>query len=82
MTKPDGSMAMTAMDEAQTLKDFFASVFTVEDLKNVSSAPSFHVNEVLSSILISLAIGKRRLKALNPNKSPRHDIWYPYFLRE
>ena len=64
------------------MNSFFASVFTIEDLKNMPSAPSYQFEEVLDTILISPAIVKGKLEALNQNKSPGHDNWHPYFLRE
>jgi hypothetical protein len=39
LTKPDGSTATTAEDKADTLNNFFASVFTVEDTKNMPDPP-------------------------------------------
>ena len=81
LTKPDASMAKTAPDKAETLNDFFASVFTIEDRNNMPSAPSYPVKEVIYSILITPELVKKKLEALNPNKSPGHDKWHPYLLR-
>ena len=72
LMKPDGSTAKTVADKAETLNNFFASTFTVEDLKNIPSTPPSTVDEVLYSIVITPDIVKEKLEALNPNKSPGH----------
>ena len=66
----------------ETLNNFFASVFTVEDLNNIPPAPVFTANEVIYSTPITPEIVKLKLLALKANKSPGHDKWHPHFLRE
>ena len=73
---------MTAQDKAETLNNFFASVFTVEDLVSMPSAPTYDIDETVYSISITPALVKNKLEALKPNKSPGHDKWHPHFLRE
>ena len=82
LKKPDGSKAVTPKHKAETLNDFFPSVFTNEDCQNIPPSPSCHVNEVLSSIEITPETVLAKLNNLNPNKSPGHDKWHPHFLRE
>ena len=82
LTKPDGTSATTAPDKAETLNNFFASVFTIENLTNMPSALTYNVNEVIYSILINPEMVKKKLESLNGNKSPGHDRWHPYFLRK
>ena len=53
LINPDGSPAATPQEKAETLNNFFASVFTVEDLDNVPPAPAFSADEVIFSILIT-----------------------------
>ena len=81
LIKPDGSIAKKAADKAETLNNFFASVFTVENLEDMPPAPPSTVDEVIYSIVITPEIVKEKLEALNPNKSPGHDKWHPFFLR-
>ena len=80
LTKSDGVTAKTSAEKAETLNQFFASVFTVEDLTNIPQAPNYSVDEVILTTLITPGIVKEKLTSLNPNKSPGHDKWHPFFL--
>lgn len=82
LKKEDGTNAISAEDKAETLNKFFASVFTLEDLHTIPAAPSYDFESPLLSIEITSEQVKEKLKKLNPNKSPGHDGWHPYFLRE
>ena len=82
LIKPDGSPASSPEEKAETLNNFFASVFTVEDLNSIPEAPVSRIDEVVYSIRITPELVKEKLLALKPNKSPGHDKWHPYFLRE
>ena len=82
LRKEDGTTATTAADKAETLNKFFASVFTLENLQTMPEAPMYNVETVLRTIDITTEIVKEKLDGLNPNKSPGHDKWHPYFLRE
>ena len=44
--------------------------------------PSINVEEVLSDMDISPETVQEKLKSLNQNKSPGHDNWHPYTLKE
>ena len=39
LIKPDGTIAKSAEDKAETLNNFFSSVFTVEDIENLPAKP-------------------------------------------
>lgn len=82
LTKTDGSKAATAQEKADTLNEFFSSVFTKEVLQNISCTNKRTTNEDLSTINITPGIVYEKLLKLNPNKSPGYDQWNPYFLRE
>ena len=82
LTKADGSKATSSIEKSNTLNDYFTSVFTIEDLQNIPTLSIYHIEENLPSIEISPDLVRNKLKALNPNKSPGHDNWHPYFLRE
>ena len=82
LSKPDGSKASTPKDKAETLNAYFSSVFTVEDIQNIPETTSCVVEEVLQTIEITPTVVRKKLHDLNLNKSPRHDKWHPYFLKE
>ena len=50
--------------------------------ENIPEAPSYNVGELLTTINITPEMVLGKLKGLNPNKTPGHDQWHPYFLRE
>ena len=49
LTKADGTTATTATEKAEALNNFFASVFTLEDLQTIPDAPKYnYVGHVLA----------------------------------
>ena len=74
LLKPDGSKASTPIEKANTLNDFFASVFTIEDNDNIPPIQSYHVEEALQGVEITPEMVKKKLNELNPNKSTGHDM--------
>ena len=62
--------------------EFFVSVFTREDKENIPIPPTRHTEENLETIQITPDCVCKKLKRLNPEKSPAHNNWHPYFLRE
>ena len=82
LKKLDGSYAATDKGKADTLNDYFASVFTEEDLSDIPSAPHMHCNETIVDIYITPEMVRTKLEQLNPNKSPGHDNIHPFTLRE
>ena len=82
LKKPDTSYAATEKGKADTLNDYFASVFTEEDLSDIPSVPHMHCNETIGDIYITPEMVRTKLEQLNPNKSPGHDNIHPFTLRE
>ena len=83
LIKADGTVAASSPQaKAEALNEFFASVFTIEDLNSIPPAPTYNVEEEVCSILITPDVVKEKLQSLKPNKSAGHDKWHPYFLRE
>ena len=82
LTNKDGTKAISAKDKAESLNDFFTSVFATENLGNIPAVKNAPAYEVLSNIEITPDLVRTKLNALNPNKSPGQDKWHPYFLKE
>ena len=66
LKKPDGSYAATDQGKADTLNDYFASVFTEEDLSDIPSAPHMQCNETIGDIRITAEMVRTKLEQLNP----------------
>ena len=82
LTNKDGTKAISAKDKAESLNDFFTSVFTTENLGNIPAVKNAPAYEFLSNIKITPDLARTKLNALNTNKSPGQDKWHPYFLKE
>ena len=82
LSKPNGTKATSSKDKAETLNEFFSSVFTLEDLHDIPAAPTYLVEEVISTIDITPDIVREKLQSQNPNKSPGHDNLDPHCMRE
>ena len=82
LTRQDGTNAKTAQEKADTLNEFFVSVFTREDKENIQIPTNRQIEESLETIQITPDLVCKKLKRLSPEKSPGHDNWHPYFLRE
>ena len=78
----DGQKATTDEEKAAALNDYFASVFTKEDINSVPPVVPKQGVLPLTSVEISPEVVLKKLKALNPNKSTGHDKIHPHFLRQ
>ena len=56
LSKPNGTKATSSKDKAETLNDFFSSVFTLEFLHDIPTVPTYLVEEVISTIDITLSV--------------------------
>ena len=86
LQKEDGSLATEDKEKADLLINFFSSVMTEEDksnLSNIDITPGEKSNfEFITELTITAAEVKKKLKDLNPNKSPGPDRIYPKVLKE
>ena len=82
LTRQDGTNAKTAQEKADTLNEFFVSVFTREDKENIQIPTNRLIEDSLETIQITPDLVCKRLKRLSPEKSPGHGNWHPYYLRE
>ena len=79
--KTDDGRATTDQSKAQVLNDFFVSVFTIEDVSSIPERSS--VTEAnLDSIHVTAEMVNKKLRNLNPNKSPGHDGIHSYLLKQ
>jgi len=74
-------------DDAKTadlLNDYFASVFTVEDLSNMPKVIGLNKNlpRIVSNLIIDDSVVHKKLSELNVNKSPGPDQIHPKLLYE
>ena len=80
----DGTYTTSDKEKAEVLDDLFSSVFTNENMENLpKTTPGEGSNGVfLSEIIITEEAVKRKLKALDPCKTPGADNIHPRLLRE
>ena len=82
LEKPDGSNAITPEDKANSLNQFFCSVFTRERLNDIPELSEDFSGDIFATTNITPEIVWKKLVNLDPNKSPGPDKWHPQFLRE
>ena len=82
LEKGDGSYAHTDSEKAEVLNEFFSSVFTREDLKDIPEPRSRNKEDILEDILITDEDVLKKLQKLNPTKSPGPDGLHPRVLKE
>ena len=82
LQRKDGSVANTAADKADALNSFFATTFTEENLTNIPEmdASGFQ-GEYLDTFKISPDKVLKKLRDLNPAKTPGLDGWHPLLLK-
>ena len=82
ITTPDGALASNPTDKAQTLNDFFASVFTREDLASIPEALATNTGAILDQVNFSPEIIQREIKAMKNGKSAGPDGIHPKVIKE
>ena len=82
LERQDGSFAHTDGEKAEELNKFFASVFTREDVSDVPEPVSKHSGDALSTIVVTEEEVLKKLKKMNPSKSPGPDGLHPRVLKE
>ncbi|CAM1307199.1 ARSA (predicted) [Pycnogonum litorale] len=73
LKKQDGTKTSTEEEKANTLNDFFRSVFTVENPGPLPDPPEYEVREELTHIKIQQTSLKKILENLKPDKAPGPD---------
>ena len=68
---------------ADLLNEYFASVYTEEDLQNMPTAPAvYQGNEPLCKVNLTIERVHEKIRKLDPNKSPGPDEFYPREIKE
>ncbi len=82
LLKEDGSYAHSDSDKAEELNKFFASVFTMESDTDIPDPEPKHQGDNFSSMEVTKEEVMKKLRELNPTKSPGPDGIHPKVLRE
>lgn len=77
----NGKISSSDAEKAKTLNEFFASVFTVEDLQDIPDV-NRRADESILDVNFTIEQVKTRLLSLNPNKAPGPDNLHPRILKE
>ena len=80
-TSDDGE-AISNQEKADTLNEYFSSVFTQEDLNNIPSFPDVFKGTPMTDLQVSEDGIYNKLCNLDVNKSPGPDGWHPHFFKE
>ena len=75
-------LAISDNEKADTLNQFFTSVFTKEDLSNIPDCEPHIVTNYLEHITITRDLLVKKLASLNPSKSQGPDGIHPRVLKE
>ena len=73
LTKEDGSKTKSDEEKAEVLNDFFASVFTRDDTTDIPELDVKYDGAPLEDIVTTSDKVLKKLKKLNPSKSPGPD---------
>ena len=84
LIKADGSEAKTAHNKAETLNNYFSSVFSDDNLHDQQTTldEGTFFGNYLNSFEITKEMVATKLRELNTEKSPGPDKWHPIFLKK
>ena len=82
LTRDDGSSVHNSKEKADLLNETFSEVFTDENVDNVSSIMYQHDSSPLESVSISPDMILKKLRKLDPSKTPGPDGYHPRILKE
>ena len=82
MKKPDGSKATRDSEKADTLNDFFKTVYLDEGTGNIPEPPNYAYQQTLNNFKIDEEDVKKLLKNLEPFKAPGPDSLHPYLIKQ
>ena len=82
LTKEDGSLAVEADDKAEVLNQFFASVFTEEDVTSIPTPAPHQLSSTLTDITFSEDRIIQMIKSMKSGSSAGPDGIHPRVLKE
>ena len=83
LKKKDGTMTESDEEKSTELNEFFASVFTKEDLNEIPELERSHKDiKTANSAEVSISEMKKLLEGTKPDKSPGPDDLHPRILKE
>ena len=84
LLKPDGSLTKSNKEKADTLNNFFSSVYTKEDTSNIPKFHDHNNNTFLTDMILTATAVKEKLNKLDPNKATGPDgitkLWSGHIL--
>ena len=78
----NGNLTSSDHETANTLNEYFSSVFTNENETNIPNFEDRNFNEILDEISIKEKKVEDTINFLKPSKSQGPDKFQPYFLKE
>ena len=73
LLKPDGSLTTSNKEKADTLNEFFSSVYTKEDTSNMPKISDHNNDTYLTDLFLTEAAVRDKLNNLDPNKATGPD---------
>ena len=79
---PNGEITTTSQETANTLNDYFASVFRKENLDNIPNFEDREFNRIVETVTITEELVDKAIKRVNPTKSQGPDQFHPRFIEQ
>ena len=79
---PNGELSSTSQETANTLNNYFASVFKKENLDNIPNFDDRPFNQTIETVNITKELVEKAIKMVNPTKSQGPDKIHPRFIEQ
>ena len=79
---PNGVLTSNGQETANTLNEYFSSVFTIEHETNIPYFEDRNFNIILDEITITEKKIEDAINNLKPSKSKGPDTFHPHFLKQ
>ena len=79
---PNGEIITTSQETANTLSDYFASVFRKGKLGNIPNFKDREINRIVETVTITEELVDKAIKRVNPTKSQGPDQFHPRFIEQ